>query len=104
MGLRNITNVSFSTFKLSILGKKFTQVSCRAIQTVINNDRNKFDVIVIGGGHAGTEACTAAARMGAKTLLVTHKKSTIGKSIQIWHKKILKLKSHIFVLNMLLNF
>lgn len=37
-----------------------------------------FDVIVIGGGHAGTEACTAAARMGAKTLLITHKIDTIG--------------------------
>lgn len=37
-----------------------------------------FDVLVIGGGHAGTEAASAAARMGAKTLLVTHKKSTIG--------------------------
>lgn len=43
-----------------------------------NNDQHKFDVIIIGGGHAGTEACAAAARMGAKTLLVTHKKSTIG--------------------------
>lgn len=38
----------------------------------------KYDVIVIGGGHAGTEACSAAARMGAKTLLLTHKFSTIG--------------------------
>lgn len=38
----------------------------------------RYDVIVIGGGHAGTEACAAAARMGAKTLLVTHKFETIG--------------------------
>lgn len=37
-----------------------------------------FDVIVIGGGHAGCEACTAAARTGAKTALVTHKISSIG--------------------------
>ena len=38
----------------------------------------KFDVIVIGGGHAGCEAAAAAARLGAKTALVTHKLSTIG--------------------------
>ncbi|MDI4237822.1 tRNA uridine-5-carboxymethylaminomethyl(34) synthesis enzyme MnmG [Bradyrhizobium sp. Arg237L] len=37
-----------------------------------------FDVIVIGGGHAGCEAASAAARMGAKTALVTHRFSTIG--------------------------
>lgn len=38
----------------------------------------KYDVIVIGGGHAGTEAAAAAVRMGASTLLVTHQKSKIG--------------------------
>ena len=37
-----------------------------------------FDVIVIGGGHAGCEACTASARASAKTLLITHKVSSIG--------------------------
>ncbi len=38
----------------------------------------KFDVIVIGGGHAGCEAAAAAARMGANTLLLTHRIDTIG--------------------------
>ncbi len=38
----------------------------------------RFDVIVIGGGHAGTEACMAAARMGLRTLLLTHNVETVG--------------------------
>ena len=37
-----------------------------------------LDVIVVGGGHAGCEACAAAARIGAKTALITHKIATIG--------------------------
>jgi tRNA uridine 5-carboxymethylaminomethyl modification enzyme len=39
---------------------------------------NQFDVIVIGGGHAGCEAAAAAARVGARTLLLTHSLSTVG--------------------------
>src|SRR5258706_2352314 len=39
---------------------------------------SSFDVIVIGGGHAGTEAAAAAARLGAATLLLTHRLDTVG--------------------------
>src|SRR6202795_3805958 len=38
----------------------------------------RYDVIVIGGGHAGCEAAAAAARLGACTLLLTHNRTTIG--------------------------
>jgi tRNA uridine 5-carboxymethylaminomethyl modification enzyme len=39
---------------------------------------NRFDVVVIGGGHAGCEAAAAAARMGARTALITHRFATVG--------------------------
>jgi len=40
--------------------------------------QDDYDVVVVGGGHAGCEAATTAARMGAKTLLISHKFETIG--------------------------
>lgn len=45
---------------------------------MIKTDTHSFDVAVVGGGHAGAEAAAAAARMGAKTVLVTHDLETIG--------------------------
>ncbi|GJL95744.1 MAG: tRNA uridine 5-carboxymethylaminomethyl modification enzyme MnmG [Hyphococcus sp.] len=44
----------------------------------MNEFKKEYDVIIIGGGHAGCEAAAAAARAGAKTLLATHRKDTIG--------------------------
>src|SRR5246500_2209733 len=44
----------------------------------MNFGAKSFDVIVIGGGHAGCEAAAGAARMGARTALVTHRFATIG--------------------------
>ncbi|KAF0231903.1 MAG: tRNA uridine 5-carboxymethylaminomethyl modification [Beijerinckiaceae bacterium] len=44
----------------------------------LNAARHAFDVVVVGGGHAGTEAAGAAARMGARVALVTHSRETIG--------------------------
>lgn len=53
--------------------------SCRHLSTIEDQcESTKFDVIVVGGGHAGTEAACVSARMGRKTLLLTQKIDTIG--------------------------
>jgi tRNA uridine 5-carboxymethylaminomethyl modification enzyme len=44
----------------------------------MNDGTASFDVVVIGGGHAGCEAAAAAARVGARTALLTHRRATIG--------------------------
>src|SRR5258705_863553 len=44
----------------------------------MNAASSTYDVVVIGGGHAGCEAAAAAARLGARTALLTHSRATIG--------------------------
>ncbi|KAF8472498.1 glucose inhibited division protein A-domain-containing protein [Kalaharituber pfeilii] len=60
-------------------GKRCTrQRGLASVASVASEYQRQYDVVVIGGGHAGSEACAAAARSGARTALVTQKIETIG--------------------------
>jgi tRNA uridine 5-carboxymethylaminomethyl modification enzyme len=71
---------------LQVLGSELFHVKhCRCGRNLVqsgalayNAAMNSFDVIVIGGGHAGCEAAAASGRLGARTALITHRFSTIG--------------------------
>src|SRR5580700_10043079 len=63
----------------SVFHVKPRQVTNRSIHSpAMNQAFASYDVVVVGGGHAGCEAAAAAVRVGARTLLVTHKRATIG--------------------------
>src|SRR6478609_6367051 len=57
---------------------RFRLLACRDKKSGMIARQESFDVIVIGGGHAGCEAAAASARLGASTALVTHRFATVG--------------------------
>jgi len=72
--LRTITRSSRHAFPTS----SHHQLKSKLFSTLLHTQEEEYDVLIIGGGHAGCEACTASARTGAKTALLTQNLSTIG--------------------------
>lgn len=67
--------------------------SCAASEAPAGRE---YDVVVVGGGHAGTEAAAAAARMGARTVLITHKFSTIGTASEMCGTRYTSINAHLW--------
>jgi len=75
MSLKLLTAVSFLEAIVPCREQKVEKCCGQAYNHAM---KNSFDVIVVGGGHAGCEAAAAAARIGAKTALLTHRRATVG--------------------------
>src|SRR5947207_13974264 len=69
--LFHVKHIRARTYRFRVLPPRDRRLAMIAGQ-------KSFDVVVIGGGHAGCEAASASARMGASTALVTHRFSTVG--------------------------
>src|SRR5215472_106789 len=69
---------STSFFEIFVSASEMFHVKHELASSGNGNRDMRYDVIVIGGGHAGCEAAAAAARMGARTALITHRFDTVG--------------------------